>query len=214
VAGLLRAACGAQKREEIRLIQALVEPHKEQELRLLEAAGFVRLAKLIYMQKRAPRTEAKLELPEGIIVEHYSAATHARFARAIAASYEQTLDCPGLVGLRGIEDVIAGHQAAGQFEAGMWYALRAGDDPVGVMLLNLSAEGDAVELVYLGLAPRWRGQGLARKLLEHGLWAGRSRGATRMVLAVDDGNQPALALYGAMKFTATTQRWAMIYVVA
>ena len=30
-----------------------------------------------------------------------------RFAAAILASYRQTLDCPGLLGLRDIDDIIA-----------------------------------------------------------------------------------------------------------
>ena len=141
----------------------------------------------------------------------------AAFARAIEASYEQTADCPGLVGLRRIEDIIAGHMAAGQFVPELWLALRRRGEPVGVMLVNELTQGAGFELVYLGIAAPYRGQGLARSLLAYGLGQASVRGRAnwgtdnpRLHLAVDEANPAARQLYARFGFRASTRKLAMI----
>lgn len=100
--------------------------------------------------------------------------------------------------------------ATGRFEADLWTCLLAEDEPVGVMLLNVIPPREALELVYLGLAPRARGHGLARRLMLHGLSQVRRRHCRRMLLAVDERNEPAVRLYGELGFHPTTRKLAMI----
>ena len=76
-------------------------------------------------------------------------------------SYQQSLDCPLLNGLREIGDVIAGHQASGEFNPRFWFVLSERDMPRGVVLLNRVPRTDTAELVYFGLAPAARGAGWA-----------------------------------------------------
>jgi ribosomal-protein-alanine N-acetyltransferase len=52
-----------------------------------------------------------------------------------------------------------------------------------------------LELVYLGLSPDVRGQGVGDWLMKLALWRVASDRRGRLSLAVDSANAPALALY-------------------
>jgi ribosomal protein S18 acetylase RimI-like enzyme len=207
---LASALCRAQNPARVRLVQALLDPGQEQIGKALDAAGFRRLAVLIYMQHRAARNPTPLALDADVQASSYTPQTRAAFAQAILASYQQTLDCPGLLGLRQIDDILDGHMATGRFVPELWLRLEHAGEPVGVMLLNVVPQRAALELVYLGLSPAWRGRGLARRLVQHGLGLAPRHGATQMILAVDDHNTPALRMYGALQFTPTARKAALI----
>ena len=121
------------------------------------------------------------------------------------------MDCPGLVGLRHINDIIAGHMATGTFKPQFWFALHQESKPMAIMLLNLVPRQNAIELVYLGVCPHWRGQGIGRKLLLHGIGLARRYGISKMILAVDRDNKPALRLYESLEFASTARKLAMIF---
>jgi mycothiol synthase len=94
-----------------------------------------------------------------------------------------------------MEDVLAGHKASGEFDAGLWMLLYEGDAPRGALLLSRAQPADALELVYLGLAPEARGRGLGDLMMRQALAATAASGAGRLSLAVDSNNVPALKLY-------------------
>ncbi|MEM1212186.1 MAG: GNAT family N-acetyltransferase [Planctomycetota bacterium] len=222
----------------IRIVQALLDPGQVLEQEALGVAGFSRLAKLVYMARtlEPDRRAQQLDL-SGLQAENeagssgwrelgYSPLTHAAFASGVLASYEDTQDCPGLLGLRTIEDVLAGHRATGRFDPSLWRVLMWGDQPAAVMLLAAVGQlgsdatdagsgatrppAETYELVYLGVAKPFRGQGLAGRLLRHGMAVVEARGGRRLLLAVDDRNEPAVSLYRALGFRATARKLAMI----
>ena len=209
---LVRTVCQAQDAAKVRIIQALLDPGQRNTSNVLSQAGFHDLAKLVYMQRTAQATPTPLEFEDSIQCVHWSNQQRAHFANAIAASYQGTLDCPGLLGLRHIDDIIAGHRGTGQFRPELWFALHRHGEPVGVMLLNLIAHAGSMELVYLGVSPSWRGRGIGRRLLAHGLAVATEYAVRTVILAVDRSNKPALRMYRSMKFTSTAQKLAMIYV--
>jgi ribosomal protein S18 acetylase RimI-like enzyme len=178
----------------IDLAQVLIDPTEAAAVQMYQACGFGHLAELIYLDREVRRCSDPA-LPPGYAWQTYSGQTHPDFARAVSASYEGSLDCPHLNGRRNIEDVLAGHKAAGEFDPSLWLLLRYGATPAGVMLLNRSTRSDAIELVYLGLIPRQRGRHLGDLLMQRALWAASSVGARRLSLAVDSSNLPALRLY-------------------
>jgi ribosomal protein S18 acetylase RimI-like enzyme len=135
------------------------------------------------------------------------------FERAILSSYEGTLDCPGLLGLRQIGDVIAGHMASACFVPELWFALVEQGEARAVMLLNVIPQRNAVELTYLGVGVAWRGRGYGRMLLEHGFYAAKRYGAGQVLLAVDRSNTPALRLYERMGFSGDMRKLALIFVL-
>jgi mycothiol synthase len=159
--------------------------------------------------------ESSLELDPawGLKAVRWSERDKPLFARAIQASYEATLDCPGLLGLRQMDDIIAGHMGSGQHIAELWLTLFHSDEPAAVMLLNTVPSRQAMELVYLGISKPWRGRGLGGRLVRHALEQARRHDAKSMLLAVDEINTPAMALYRKHGFVATGRKLAMIRVL-
>ncbi|MDQ3440796.1 MAG: GNAT family N-acetyltransferase [Planctomycetota bacterium] len=180
----------------VHLAQVLIDPRDTSAIALYQTCGFENLAELIYLH-RTIRGSNYPTLPGGTHWTFYSPQAHGAFARAIGASYAGSLDCPALNGRRGMEDVIAGHKAAGEFDPRLWHLLCAEghDDPLGVLLLARSARSDAMELVYLGITPAARGQGLGELMMRQALAVAASSGCGLLSLAVDARNAPALKLY-------------------
>ncbi len=211
---LLQAALSSPLPAALRLAQALLEPGQRGEQQTLERAGFHRLARLVYMQRRAEPIDRSIDLTgDGVSVHTWREQDRPRFARVIEASYEGTLDCPGLLGLRSMDQVIEGHMATGRFDPAMWFVFERAGEPLGVMLINEVSDRRAFELVYLGVLPAYRGQGWGRRLLSFGLTAAAARQAQAMVLAVDESNQPAIKLYRSLGFRPIARKLAMIRVL-
>jgi GNAT superfamily N-acetyltransferase len=207
---LIRQACAAQDSQRIRLIQCLLEPVQQLESNVLDEAGFTTLANLSYMQLDIRGEGAAFEPGPGWQVLTWTESRQPLFADAILASYQGTLDCPGLLGLRKIDDIIAGHQATGQFDPDLWLVLCEEDRPAAIMLLTRLPQRQAMELVYLGVSKPWRGQGLARRLVRHALHLAGGGEARQMLLAVDEQNSPAVKLYRDFGFRTTARKKAMI----
>ncbi|MDD4890749.1 MAG: GNAT family N-acetyltransferase [Phycisphaerae bacterium] len=201
------------------LIQGLLAPTQSAEARLLLGCGFDRLAELIYMQAELPAAllaepeprDGWPELP-GDREETFRDEREAEFSRVIQASYVHTLDCPGLEGVRRMEDVLTGHKASGIFRPDLWFLFSRAGRSIGAVLLNeiLDSEHTSVELVYMGLVESARGQGLGRRIFHHAMRAARRAGFVRIVTAVDAANQPAVKLYRSMGFEETLRRVAYI----
>jgi ribosomal protein S18 acetylase RimI-like enzyme len=179
----------------IELAQTLVDPADTALERAFVDEGFTRMAELYYLSVTPPADAGFPELPPGLNWVAYDEGTHDLFGRAIMETYRDSLDCPALNGRRGIEDIIAGHKASGQFDPATWFALREGDATLGVLLVSQSLRGEAAELVYLGLAPPARGRKLGELMMRQALAAVASKGLARLCLAVDALNTPALKLY-------------------
>jgi hypothetical protein len=148
--------------------------------------------------------------PEGAAVEPYRPDADEVMVRLLDETYIDTLDCPGLFGLRQTEDILQGHRASGQFDPSLWTILHLHGRPVGVLLLNPAPASRAIELVYMGLAPSARGRGLGTHLLNHGLSRLAGRREHTVTLAVDDCNAPARALYRRAGFRPVLRRRALI----
>jgi mycothiol synthase len=197
---LVDAVCAHYTGRNVQLAQVLLDPADNAGERLFLSHGFARMAELIYLHGPVRRAAAAPPLPGSLSWISYSTGTHDLFASAIAASYQDSLDCPGLNGVRSIDDIIAGHKASGEFDPQWWMLLceRDGsgiDVPLGVLLLSRLPRSDTAELVYLGLVPRARGRGLGDALMRQAFANISQMPLQRLSLAVDAGNAPALKLY-------------------
>ena len=215
--GLIRAVCDGPGRGGVSVIQSLIDPGQVIEGQVLERAGLSRLAKLIYMQKTIEPGEHRVPRPTALAgcdkptIQTYSPATHANFARAIEASYIDTLDCPGLVGLRQTDQIIEGHKGTGRFDPQQWLVyFDEANNPIAVLLLAEVAQGSGMELVYLGVAPDYRGKKIGGMLMRYAVSETARLGGTRLYLAVDDRNDRAVRLYTAMGFRASTRKIAYV----
>ena len=243
--GPLIAAAAAGSASFADIAQALVEPTRVHDIAAYEYAGLQRMAELEYLERSLPRAGI-LEPsppPKGWSIEPAAPpnvlagespdaipeATRAELVATLERTYLNTLDCPGLAGMRATKDVLVGHFGTGA-RTRHWLVARhshetdncthekpharesagARGTAHGVCLLNVTPDGSDAELVYLGLAPEARGQGIAQALLMYGLHAcSRSRCAT-VSLAVDARNVFARRLYERNGFRRVSTRVALV----
>jgi ribosomal protein S18 acetylase RimI-like enzyme len=206
---LIDAVCEHFVPRGIKLAQVLLEPGEPPTEALFTAHQFRRIAELIYLQGTVKRAQYPA-VPKDMSWSVYSPQTHADFATTIVVSYRQSLDCPGLNGVRDIEDVLAGHKSSGKFDPRYWFLLRERGQGIGAILVSRLPLTDSAELVYLGLAPEARRRGLAALMMQQALAATVQMGASRLSLAVDSQNVPALKLYYRFGLAKAASKIAMM----
>lgn len=211
-----RAACVAaaeahlvrEMPDRVAVLQALPEPGEQWYIDALRAAGFVNVGDLTYLRRSIGRQSgifARLPAapvwPAGIDVVTLGSlpggfeGQRGMLEGLLDATYEGTLDCPALCGMRSTRDVLDSHHAVGQFDPAMWFIVRKDGAPQGCMLLSRYEELRSVELVYLGLSPGVRGLGLGAKLMDLALRSLPRSGFDLFTCAVDRRNTPAVKVY-------------------
>jgi GNAT superfamily N-acetyltransferase len=91
-----------------------------------------------------------------------------------------------------------------------WFVASEEGEPVGVAggVDGWSGDPATRELVGMWVAPSHRGHGIARRLLDRVAEWGRSEGASRLGLAVRQGNDDARDAYSRMGFRPTGEKVA------
>jgi ribosomal protein S18 acetylase RimI-like enzyme len=200
------AAARSYCRDGARLIQALVEPDGGPLAAALERAGFERLAMLAYLRRDVMPEERDTPLAADIKWRRYWLLRHGQFARTIALTYHDSLDCPGLAGLRTVDDAITTHRRTGIFCPYAWHLAIQGGEAVGVILVNnLHGRG---EVAYLGVASAARRRGIGRALVARAIHDTAVMGLPMIGLAVDVANTPAMRLYEETGFREIRRRLA------
>ncbi|MDX2147396.1 MAG: GNAT family N-acetyltransferase [Planctomycetota bacterium] len=231
----LHAACQHfSSQTDVRLVQSLHRPEETWASEALQAAGFLPVGTLDYLARTIRSFEPGLPRPpfvaqtldSGVTLKPLTAFSPAATFRwehcestliaALDASYQDTLDCPELCGLRETRDALAAHRATGHFDPSLWWIAELDGRPEGCMLLSLSPEQGVVELVYVGLSPALRGKRVGSRLLALGLGQAFARSrepgvrVDAMTCAVDQRNTPALRLYERAGFTRVSARCAAV----
>lgn len=196
------AAAGAVRRHGARLIQMLLEPQGADRMEaVLARAGFEPLAVLSYLRRPVTAADRQSPPPSGsppLRWRFYSTFSHGQFARTIAGTYQDSLDCPKLAGLRTVGDAIATHKSMGVFTPRAWRLAVIDGRPAGVALVNnVQARG---ELVYMGVLPEFRRRGVARAMLVEAIRDTAAMGLPQIGTAVDLANTPAVRLYESAGF--------------
>ncbi len=190
---------------ETRLATILLHHVDSEERQLLTLAQFAHIAELVYLVSF--RQDFPFAPPETeLAFEVYTPRNHARLAAVVLATYEGSLDCPALDGVRDIEDILAGYRATGTFVPDYWAIVRHHDQDVGCVLLADHPREDSCELVYMGVVAPMRGRGWGRQVVRWAQWQTRRAGRGRLVAAVDAANHPAVDLYAGLGFSAWDRR--------
>lgn len=199
-----------------------------------QQAGWTVVGQLAYLRRPldpedAPRTgflrpkALDWNLPGDVDCESIAPPTpgtpaHDDLRYALEQTYIDTLDCPGLCGMRDTQDIIASHAAIGRPELALWSLIRHEGVPAGALLLSCMAEQRCYELVYLGLGPSLRGRGLGELLLRSAiaqlasrLRQGGHRSGWSLTCAVDTANTPAMQLYQRLGFIPFDHRVACVF---
>ena len=195
---------------EIDLAQVLIDPTHLDYRELYRDCGFWELAELVYLQRNISHRSPFPPTPAGLELHTYSLDLDALFKETILQTYQQSMDCPRLTGLRNVDDIVAGHRATGDFDPLYWFVLTESGQGRGVLLLSRTPRSDAMELVYLGLHPEARGRGLGRWFMQQAIACVGRAGLNRLCLAVDSLNVPALRLYYSFGMTRVGSRLAML----
>jgi len=207
VSRLVRKLSDATLAGGVAFVQASVAPEAADAADALLGGGFRPLARLSHMQRdldSLPVTDDDSHLAWSALGDH---GDETALGHVITVTYAGSLDCPGLRGLRDMADVIASHKASGTFRPASWWLPRRDGQAVGCILVNDGLRpSDAAEVVYVGVCPPFRRQGVARAMLRHAMADARRRGRRAMTLAVDAANAPAAALYAQEGFRETERR--------
>lgn len=194
-AACLKAAAGQAAAAGMKMVQGIFDVDESVLSGIYQAAGYQPLAILQFMEHSARWALPEVQLPDGYHLETYRPDTHDLFKQAIGASYEQTLDCPAMSGLRSLEDVVIGHQHAGEFNPALWFVLIHQSRGVGVLLLTLNPSLQSLDVTYLGLGSEHRRRHLGMFFMTQVRRMMRLTGARASTLAVDERNAPAVGLY-------------------
>jgi hypothetical protein len=214
-------ACDTVAREQsqrIHLIQALPFPDDDWAIRACRMSGFTLLGELLYL---GVVVEDRSQMP---VVEPSPGVEFRSISNApgsweserellielLDRTYEMTLDCPELCGLRETSDVLESHRQAGEFDPSLWFIATDRGRAVACGLYTITKGRESMELIYLGVAPEARGRGLGRALMRLGLDAAVKRGIGALTCAVDARNAPALALYARFGMRETGRRVALV----
>lgn len=199
----LTATLDAMQAHDFTYAQVIVPPECDDFRSILASAGFGRLTTLVYLERDSRYPWVDPPSQEYVWVS-YAPHEHVRFGDTITATYEGTLDCPELVGLRAIDDIILSHQGAGPFDPSLWNLLIVDDQPAAVLLC--SNHPHALEIVYVGVRPEFRRRGLAGALMRRALLHARNYRANQIMVAVDNRNDHAMRLYERFGFEAIAKR--------
>lgn len=191
-------------------VQVLLEPDDEDRRQTLAGAGFVALAPLCYFEQDAQRLHVAAVPPPSAQWLAYAPAHHPQFAATVLETYVDTRDCPELSGARPIDDVLASHRGSGTFDAALWELLLVNGRPAACLLLAGVAD-QLVEIVYMGVVPAWRRQGLGRLLLARAIEHCRARQVPRITVVADERNTPAYQLYERAGFQRVGRRVAYLW---
>jgi ribosomal protein S18 acetylase RimI-like enzyme len=211
-ADLSRTLCHEYAHRNVDLAQLLLDPSERTVMDAYANAEFTELAELVYLHRAIKPSIANtpVQLTGKLSLRSYSPELEELFGETIRATYVDSLDCPGLNGIRQMKDVLDGHRATGEFAPHLWQVLVEHDRPIAVLLLNRSIHSEAMELVYIGLAPPARRRGIADLLMRLAVFHTAQDGKRELTLAVDSRNAPAMKLYFRHGLKRVGSRTAMI----
>ncbi len=202
---LAEAVTAAVDKTAAEIMQVFLSLPTPEAVKVLQHAGFRHLADLRYMTAESSRFP--LAAPDGELeYEAYRESQRGRLTELVGRTYEGTLDCRELDGVRDLEHVINGYQATGEYQPENWLFVREGGADVGVLLLADHPKGRHWELMYVALLPEARGRGWGRQITRYAQWLARGAGVERIVVAVDAANLPAIAMYRDSGFELWDQR--------
>jgi ribosomal protein S18 acetylase RimI-like enzyme len=206
---LLQAVGSFAQSRRCRLAQLLLGPEEQRHAPQLEAAGFFHLACLRYLRHNLRHKPPESQI-DSLEYETYCPELHEAFLEVLARSYQDSLDCPELTGVRQPQEIFDSHRSQGEFDPNRWLLVRQDDDWIGCLLLVGLTELSALEVAYIAVLPEARGRGIGRELTRLAVREATAAGVNMLTLAVDDRNVPALRMYESEGFEQWDERDAYL----
>jgi GNAT superfamily N-acetyltransferase len=210
---LVAAVAGAARQAlagDLAFVQSLAAPWRKAPMEVLAAAGFERLAELVYLRREVTRGDGRGE-DAGVGWTHVGECGEAELARLLLLTYEDSIDCPRLYGLRTIEQTIAGHKGLGPHHSEWWWIATVQGRPAGCILLcESAASSGCIEVAYMGVAAEFRRRGLGRRMLRRAAAMACRQGREALTVAVDAANTGAATLYADEGYREIDRRVAFL----
>jgi ribosomal protein S18 acetylase RimI-like enzyme len=203
---LMRSAGAWLASQGAKLVQSLLLPEESGLARPLEANGFVRITRLCYLRHQLKLPAAFPRPEDRLVYQCYESSERELFHQTLLRTYEQTLDCPEVSGVRTLEEIIAGHKAQGIHDPRHWWLAVLEGQAVGVLLLAEMPDDKGWDILYLGVVPEARRRGFGQELTRKALHEAKTAEAPQLTLAVDARNRPAWNLYKKLGFEAFDER--------
>ncbi len=199
------------REQRVRLAQEVLPMDALADAATSQAAGFDLATELVYYccdTSLAPAGFSSAPLTTTAC----EAVDRERLAPLIEATYEKTLDCQELNGVRSSVDVIDGYLEGGAWQSERWRFLQAEGQDVGCILL-MQRSPDSCELIYLGLIPSARGRGWGRLATGAALRLAKELGCNELTVATDTRNTPARRVYEQAGFVEFDRRRVLLRVI-
>lgn len=138
----------------------------------------------------------------------YKLADTGRLKSLIQRSWEKSLDCAAMRGIRQIDDVLEGHYHREGYSPSHWKIIRHRQRDIGCLLLSRNQHKPEFDVVYLALSPDARGHGWGANIIQYAKQLAYSAGGKRLLLTCDVNNPPALKTY-LREGLHETDRWSV-----
>jgi ribosomal protein S18 acetylase RimI-like enzyme len=193
------------------LAQSLLPDRNAPEAAILLRCGFEHLAELDYLSATIEEASHDASSPSAepsFVPVHADSFDH--LAEVVERTYEGTLDCPALDGLRRGCEMLDEYRSVGDGREGCWRFVQDDGENVGCLLLADHPRQQQLELVYMGIVPSARGRGWGESSVREAKRIAATLGRAQIVLAVDAANRPAVAMYERCGFTKFDRRSAFL----
>jgi ribosomal protein S18 acetylase RimI-like enzyme len=194
------------KQRGAKLAQTLLAPQETYLAASLQRYGFVHITALWYLRHDLNWSGCCSPDAGHLTYHTYQTGGRSLFQQTLWRTYEGTLDCPEVNGIRSLDEILEGHRAQGMHDPGLWWLALAEGCPVGVLLLTTLPEFQGLDVSYVGVVPEARRQGWGRELACKALQVAREAKAAQVTLSVDTRNRPAWNLYLSLGFEPFDQR--------
>lgn len=191
----------------VKLAQALLAPEETALAAPLLRNGFSHATGLWYLRRTFDRLAAPPRTQDASLTyQPYPAVDPALFRQILGRTYEGTLDCPEVNGVRTTDEVIAGYRAPATHDPSLWWLALYGRTPIGVLLTTPVSDTGGWDLSYVGVVPELRRRGLGGALMRKALAEAHRAKAVEITLSVDERNHPARELYRRLGFRPYDRR--------
>lgn len=201
---LIESVCSWLEQAGAKVIQSILLAAELSRAAPLLSNGFAHVTQLLYLSHQLQAIPSPGNL--GIRLHTYAAENDALFRQTLAATYEVTLDCPELNGVRTIDEIIEGHKAQGAFDPSRWWLATREERPVGVAMITRMPDTCAWDISYVGVIPSARGAGVGRALVARAIRQAELLEMQQLTVAVDVRNTPARQLYEQLGFEHAASR--------
>lgn len=215
VAGIAKCLADAADRLGLVLVQVMLGPQRIDLAPCFLSAGWERATRLEYLAARVGPENDRLDRREVDSATSWrwvdaDSLAPAALERLVAATHEDSQDCPFLEGRRSPAELLATYARSSESGTALWRVLLDDDEPAGCVLAGLQGGGTQIEWIYFGVARNRRGMGLGDRLAEHGFAQARSIGVGMIVLGLDESNEPARRLYARWGFRVWDRRLVLL----